>query len=209
MARRTPSSGTTHPNRVTVVTLDNHLVGTLHRAAETLGRSGFDLDVRVHVAGDWDDASELERMAEDVATSRLVLVGQIFLQEHVDRVKPLLERAPAEQMRGVLLSNGELTPFMKLGSFAPGDPADQGRFSAAKILAKLRGKSGGGRDSAKKQLRSLRRARKLLRFVLPRGVAQRVRQQHHRDAPAPGGAVSSRRCARLRDDLDSGPRDVP
>ncbi len=173
MARRRASPVTTHPNRVTIVTLDNHLVGTLHRAAETLGERGFDLDVRVHVAGDWGDPAELDRMARDVATSRLVMVGQIFLQEHVDIVKPLLEDAPDEQMRGVLMSNGELTPFMRLGSFSPGDPAEQGRFSASRILAKLRGKSSGGRDSAKKQLRSLRRARKLLRFVP--GSAQDVR----------------------------------
>ena len=172
-ARRSPSPGATHPNRVTIVTLDNHLVGTLHRAAATLGTQGFDVDVRVHVAGDWSDPSEVTRMAEDVATSRLVIVGQIFLQEHVDIVQPLLESAPDDQIRGVLLSNGELTPFMKLGAFSPGDPADQGRFSAAKILAKLRGKSSGGRDSAKKQLKSLRRARKLLRFVP--GSAQDVR----------------------------------
>src|SRR6056297_3564637 len=126
MARRRASPVTTHPNRVTIVTLDNHLVGTLHRAAETLGERGFDLDVRVHVAGDWGDPAELDRMARDVATSRLVMVGQIFLQEHVDIVKPLLEDAPDEQMRGVLMSNGELTPFMRLGSFSPGDPAEQG-----------------------------------------------------------------------------------
>jgi len=173
MAKRRSSSGTTVPNRVSIVTLDNHLVGTLHRANAALTKQGFDLDVRVHVAGDWSDPAELERMAEDVATSRLVVVGQIFLQEHVDAVKPLLEAAPAEQIRAVLLSNGELTPFMKLGRFAPGDPSDQGRFSAAKILSKLRGKSKGGKDSAKKQLRSLRRARKLLRFVP--GSAQDVR----------------------------------
>jgi magnesium chelatase subunit H len=171
--RRTPSGGGTHPNRVSIVTLDNHLVGTLGRAAAALAKEGFDLDVRVHVAGDWGDPNERERLAADVASSRLVVVGQIFLQEHVDVVKPLLEAAPDDQTCGVLLSNGELTPFMRMGSFSPGDPSQQGRFSPARLLAKLRGKSSGGADSAKKQLKSLRRARKILRFVP--GSAQDVR----------------------------------
>ncbi len=76
----TPRSAHGSP-RVTIVTLDNHLVGALRRAKAKLDRRGWRFDLAVHVAADWDDPAELDRLATDVAASDLVFVSQLFLQE--------------------------------------------------------------------------------------------------------------------------------
>ena len=161
------------PSPVTIVTLDNHLVGALRGAARTLSRRGFDLDLRVHVAADWDAPEHRAALERDVADARLLFVSQLFLQEHVDRMRPLLEAGGDEQTRVVLMSHGDLTAFTRMGSFAPGGGTSSA-WSPAALLKKLRGSNrGGGGDSGQRQLRSLRRARGLLRWVP--GSAQDLR----------------------------------
>lgn len=155
----------------TVVTLDNHLVGALQRARDQLAREGLKLDLRVHVAADWEQPEELERLERDLAESPLVLVTQLFLQDQVDRVKPLLERNDDKHdARVCLMCHGDLAALTRMGRFRPG--ADEGKWSPAKLMKRLRG-SGSGGDSGQRQLRSLKRARGFLRFIP--GSAQDVR----------------------------------
>ncbi len=154
-----------------VVTLDNHLVGALRRARKQLAAEGLDLDLRVHVAADCDQPGETERLERDLAESPLVLVTQLFLQEQVDRVKPLLERNDAHHdARVCLMCHGDLAALTRMGRFKPGEK--QGRWSPASLMQRLRGGRGSG-DSGEKQLRSLKRARGFLRFIP--GSAQDVR----------------------------------
>lgn len=154
-----------------VVTLDNHLVGALRRAARTLAGEGVPLDLRVHVAADWDRADERERLATDLAECELVLVSQLFLQDQVDLVAPLLETHDDVHLARVcLMCHGDLAALTRMGRFHPGSGAS--KWSPASLLKRLRGKSGSG-DSGKRQLRSLKRARGLLRFIP--GSAQDVR----------------------------------
>lgn len=155
----------------TVVTLDNHLVGALHRANERLRREGIELDLRVHVAADWDAPSERERMARDLEESPLVLVTQLFLQDHVDAVAPLLdEHADRHAARVCLMCHGDLTNRTRMGRFEPGAAK---KWSPAGLMRRLRGRSKEGGDSGERQLRSLKRAGKILRFIP--GSAQDVR----------------------------------
>jgi magnesium chelatase subunit H len=155
----------------TVVTLDNHLVGALHRANERLGREGIDLDLRIHVAADWDAPSERERMDQDLEESPLVLVSQLFLQDHVDAVTPLLDaHADRHAARVCLMCHGDLTNRTLMGRFEPGAKK---KWSPAGLMRRLRGRGKDGGDSGERQLRSLKRAGRILRFIP--GSAQDVR----------------------------------
>ncbi len=156
----------------TVVTLDNHLVGALRRAHGGLTRRGYELDLRIHVAADWDLPGEQERLARDIAASGLVLVSQLFLQEQVDLVAPLLDAAPDDQTHVVIMSHGDLTSRTRMGTFSPGS-GDGSPWSPGALLRRLRGSRASSGDSGRRQLRSLRRARKLLRWVP--GSAQDLR----------------------------------
>lgn len=170
--RRAPSSpgGSGDPRAVplTVVTLNNHLVGALRRAADRLRRQGIPLELRIHVAADWDAPGERERLAADVAESPLVLVSQLFLQEQVDAVLPLLDAH--QGTRVCLMCHGDLTRRTRMGRFAPGET---GKWSPAGLLKRLRGRGKNGGDSGERQLRSLKRAGRILRFIP--GSAQDVR----------------------------------
>jgi len=173
-ARRRPSgrSGSRRSGvPFTVVTLDNHLVGALHRADARLRREGIDLDLRVHVTADWDAPGERERLEADLSESPLVLVTQLFLQDHVDAVAPLLDaHADAHAARICLMCHGDLTNRTHMGRFEPGAA---GRWSPGGLMRRLRGKAREGGDSGERQLRSLKRAGKFLRFIP--GSAQDVR----------------------------------
>ncbi len=77
------------------------------------------------------------------------------------------------------MSHGELTSMTRMGHFHPSGKGG-GRFSPAALLKRLRGAVRGGKggsdgssDSGKRQLRALRRARGLLRWVP--GTAQDLR----------------------------------
>ncbi|MEJ2540840.1 MAG: magnesium chelatase subunit H, partial [Gemmatimonadota bacterium] len=162
-----PADGVPFP----VVTLDNHLVGALHRANQRLRRQGIHLDLRVHVAADWQAPGEPERMARDLAESPLVLVTQLFLQEHVDAVAPLLDtHGDGHAARVCLMCHGDLTNRTRMGRFEPGAAS---KWSPAGLMRRLRGRSREGGDSGERQLRSLKRAGRMLRFIP--GSAQDVR----------------------------------
>lgn len=155
-----------------VVTLDNHLVGALKRARRRLAAEGLELDLRIHVAADWERPGELERLEQDLAECPLVLVTQLFLQDQVDVVRPLLERHDdRHDARVCLMCHGELAALTRMGRFHPG--ASKSRWSPASLMKRLRGGGSGSGDSGERQLRSLKRARGFLRFIP--GSAQDVR----------------------------------
>jgi magnesium chelatase subunit H len=155
----------------TVVTLNNHLVGALRQAARHLEKAGHPIDLRIHVAADWSDPASLERLAGDVAASRIVLVTQLFLQDQVDRVAPLLDAAgDSEQTQVCVMCHSDLTQRTHMGGFNPGAPS---RWSPAGLMRRLRGGRSGGGNTGKRELRNLKRAQKILRFVP--GSAQDLR----------------------------------
>lgn len=161
-----------------LVTLDHHLTGAFRRTAERLSAEVPGLRLDLHVAADWDGNEEaVQACRQDLEVADLVVVTQMFMPAHADVIRPILE-ARREEYRALvcILSEPGITRLTSMGGFVMGSGSEGGWFR--KILARLRGASGGagasGRDSGRRQLSTLRRLPQLLRFIP--GRAQDMRQ---------------------------------
>jgi len=167
-----------------VVTLDNHLAGAWREARETLAREVPGLELRLHVAAEWgSDPGAADRCREDLASAHLVLVSQIFLEEHIQVIRPVLEEHRERyDALTCILSAGEIVRLTRIGRFSMGgkkDPAGEeaapkkGAWSPMSLLKRLKGEGKGGRASGRRQMLVLKGLPKLLRFIP--GPAQDVR----------------------------------
>jgi len=162
------------PYRLVLVTLDGHVAGAWRRASRRLEEERPGLRLRLHSASEWGSGNGArERCRADLEKADLVVATQIFLDDHVRHLRPALEAA-RERCDAVvcLLSAPELVELTRMGGFEPGG---EGSVLSG-LLSRLRGRPAverGGRTPGERQMRFLRRAPRLLRFVP--GKAQDVR----------------------------------
>ncbi|MEM6852067.1 MAG: magnesium chelatase subunit H, partial [Pseudomonadota bacterium] len=158
--------------RFTIVTLDNHLAGAAQRAAAKLRRSRPGLELRYHAASDWaSDPESLAACKEDIASSDIILVTMMFIDEHIQAIRPALAaRREACKALVVAMSAGEIIKLTKMGGFSMDKPA-KGPLA---LLKRLRGGGkGGAPNSGAKQMAIVKRLPKLLKFIP--GKAQDLR----------------------------------
>ena len=72
--KRKPTSAADTSLKFVLVTLDNHVTGSLRRAANGLEKEAPGLEVKVHAAADWGDANTLERCRADIASGDIIVV---------------------------------------------------------------------------------------------------------------------------------------
>jgi magnesium chelatase subunit H len=173
------------PVQVVLVTLDNHLAGAWRGARDTLLKEFPGLDLRFHVAADWGaDPSSAERCRADLASADLVFVSQIFLEEHIQAILPVLtEHRERYEALVCILSAGDIVRLTRMGRFSMGGPKveeaegaeapKKGAWSPVALFKRLKGEGKGGRSSGRRQMLVLKGLPKLLRFIP--GPAQDVR----------------------------------
>ena len=171
MKRKRTSAAET-PLRLVLVTLDNHVTGSVDRAAATLARELPGLEVRTHAAAAWGKEPEtLERCRADIAQGDIVLVTMLFLEEHISAVLPALA-ARRDHCDAMIccMSGAEVMKLTRMGRFTMDGEAK----GPVALLKRLRGKTGKAKASAgAQQLTVLRQLPKILRFIP--GTAQDVR----------------------------------
>jgi magnesium chelatase subunit H len=157
--------------RVVIVTLDNHLSGSVERAAAQFAREGSGIVIDFHAASDWDrNPAALEKCREDIARGDIIVATMLFLEDHINAVMPALtaRREDCDAMLG-LMSASEVVKLTRLGDYRMDKPAS----GPMALLKKLRGSAKPGQSGGAGQMKMLRRLPKMLRFIP--GTAQDVR----------------------------------
>jgi magnesium chelatase subunit H len=171
MKRKRTSAADT-PLRFVLVTLDNHVTGSVDRAAAALGKDLPGLDVRTHAAAAWDkQPEELDRCLADIAEGDIIVVTMLFLEEHISAVLPALAARQGDCDAMICcMSGAEVMKLTRMGRFTMEGEAK----GPVALLKRLRGKTGNAKSSAgAQQLTVLRQLPKILRFIP--GTAQDVR----------------------------------
>ncbi|MEQ1710591.1 MAG: magnesium chelatase subunit H, partial [Hyphomicrobium sp.] len=161
--------------RVVIVTLDNHLAGTVARAEETLRHEVPGLSLRLHAVSGWEaDSAGRERCLADIASADIIIVTMLFMEDHIHSVLPALT-ARRDDCDAIVccMSAGEVIKLTRLGQFR----MDKPEGGVVSLLKRLRGNSSkAGADkpaSGARQMEMLKRLPKILRFIP--GTAQDVR----------------------------------
>ncbi len=159
------------PVRVVIVTLDNHLAGSVDRAQRTLAKDIPELTLSLHAASEWgDDADALARCLDDIAQGDIVIATMLFLEPHIQAVLPALKaRRDACDAMICCMSAGEVMRLTRIGRFNMSGEA-KGPMA---LLKKLRGSKKEGASNGANQMAMLRRIPQILRFIP--GPAQDVR----------------------------------
>ncbi|MEL6369584.1 MAG: magnesium chelatase subunit H [Pseudomonadota bacterium] len=156
--------------RVAVLTLDNHLAGSVARACRSLRKQVPGLTYSYHAAADWEDRPDaLEQCKSDIAQAEIVIVTMLFMDQHINAILPTLtaRRETCDAMV-CALSAGEVIKLTRLGDFSMAS-SDSGVLA---MLKRLRG-SKKAASSGAGQLAMLKRLPKILRFIP--GKAQDLR----------------------------------
>jgi magnesium chelatase subunit H len=173
MRADTPPSKQDRPDHchVVIVTLDNHLSGSIDRARVRFQKAGLPVSIGFHAAADWDKPGKLEATRADIARADIVLVTMLFLDEQIRMIKDALTARREECDAMVcLMSQSDVVKMTRMGDYRM-DAPPKGPLG---WLKKLRGTSkDGAPNSGAAQLAVLRRLPKLLKFVP--GTAQDVR----------------------------------
>src|SRR5262249_39654117 len=141
MMPKPTSAADATPVRVVIVTLDNHLAGTVDRARRELARDLPGLDLQLHAAVEWaEDPAALERCRAAIEGGDIVIAVMLFMEEHIQAVLPWLQarRERCDAMIGCM-SAGEIARLTRLGRFE----MSGGQGGALALLKRLRG---GGKD---------------------------------------------------------------
>ncbi|MGJ7506182.1 magnesium chelatase subunit H [Variovorax sp. GT1P44] len=163
--------------RVVIVTMDSHLASATERAHRTVAKTFPGLQLSVHAAAEWgDDPQALARCLDDIARGDIVIATMLFMEDHFQPVLAALRarRAHCDAMV-CAMSASEVTGLTRMGRFDMAAPTT----GPLAFLKRLRGKPADGADAGARttagarQMRTLRRLPKILRFVP--GTAQDVR----------------------------------
>ncbi|MEM1142561.1 MAG: magnesium chelatase subunit H [Pseudomonadota bacterium] len=166
------TSAADRPFHFVLVTLDNHVTGSVERAGLSLAKEAPELKVSVHAAADWGASREsLERCHADILSADVVLVTMLFMEEHINAVLPQLRaRQPHCDAMVCCMCASEVMKLTRMGRFS----MDKEASGPIALLKRLRGKSQAGKGSAgAQQLSVLKRIPRILRFIP--GTAQDVR----------------------------------
>jgi magnesium chelatase subunit H len=156
--------------RVTIVTLDDHLAGTVVRAQALLRKSIPGLTLSLHSAAQWgEDEAALERCTQDIASADIVIATMLFMEDHIKAVLPALQaRRDSCDAMVVAMSSGDVARLTRMGRFTTHAEGGLRTF-----LKKLRGKTEKSGVAGASQMKMLRRIPRLLRFIP--GAAQDIR----------------------------------
>ncbi|WGH80255.1 cobaltochelatase subunit CobN [Jannaschia ovalis] len=159
------------PYRVAIVTMDAHSAGTVARVGARLAGEFPGLAVSVHAAAEWAETpAALDVARAAVASADIVVCGLLFIDEHIQAIRPALEarRDGCDAMVG-MVSDPAIVKLTRMGELDMGQPSS----AAVQLLRKLRGSKSPSGSSGEKQMKMLRRLPKLLRFIP--GKAQDLR----------------------------------
>ncbi len=156
--------------RVTIVTLDDHLAGTVVRAQALLRKSIPGLTLSLHSAAQWgEDEAALERCTQDIARADIIIATMLFMEDHIKAVLPALQaRRDSCDAMVVAMSSGDVARLTRMGRFTTHAEGGLRTF-----LKKLRGKTEKSGVAGASQMKMLRRIPRLLRFIP--GAAQDIR----------------------------------
>ncbi|MBI1391967.1 MAG: magnesium chelatase subunit H [Alphaproteobacteria bacterium] len=158
---------------VVVLSMDARLVAAAADAQTQLRHDLPGLNIRVHVAADFEsDPATLTAAVRDVESADVIIAGMMFLDQQIAPILPALKaRAPKCQAIVGCLSAPEIVKLTRLGAFRMDKPDS----ALTRALKKLRG---GGKPAAsggagKQQANMLRQLPKILKFIP--GPAQDLR----------------------------------
>jgi len=147
-----------------LITLDNHVTGSVERAAEKLAADAPGLKVAVHAAADWNGETDaLERCRADIAAGDIIVVTMIFLEDQISAILPALQ-ARRDHCDAMIccMSGAEIVKLTRMGKLT----MDGEATGPMALLKRLRGKTGKAKASAgSQQLTVLRQLPKILRFI--------------------------------------------
>ncbi|MEE4348283.1 MAG: magnesium chelatase subunit H, partial [Paracoccaceae bacterium] len=149
--------------RVVIVTLDSHAFGPVERVMHSLLRDYPGLNVSIHAAAEWGETPGSFEAAElAVASADIVVANLLFLEEHVARILPALERRrdACDAMIGVI-ADASIVKLTKMGALDMMKPAS----GTMQLIKKLRGSSKPSSSSGQQKMAMLRRLPKMLRFI--------------------------------------------
>jgi magnesium chelatase subunit H len=158
------------PVRVVILSLDSHLGGAVQAAQTDLRRTFPALTLDFHAACDWDRIpGTLDRAIADVGRADIIIASMLFIEEHTRAILPALlaRRESCDAIVGCM-SASEIVQLTRLGGFDMSKPAT----GPIALMKRLRG-SGDKERAGEKQMKTLRRLPKILRYIP--GVAQDVR----------------------------------
>ncbi len=171
-ARIPAASRRSAPNvSVVILTLDSHMASAVDRARAALSDELPGLSLTLHAVTEWkSDEAAAERCRRDIEAADFVVANMLFLEEHIEKVKPWLEarRDHCDCMMGCL-SAAEIVKLTRLGDFSMANP--QG--GAISFLKRLRGRTKPGTSAGHGQMKVLRAIPRILKYIP--GKAQDVR----------------------------------
>ena len=160
------------PVNVAIVTLDAHMAAAAERAEVRLRQTMPGLRLNVHSTTDWGDDAAKARAEADVASADFVISNMMFMEDHINSVRPWMEarRDDCDAMVGTL-SAGDIVKLPRLGAFDMSQPAS----GAVSLLRRLAGRKKGSKQPSggARQMKMLRTLPRMLRFIP--GKAQDVR----------------------------------
>lgn len=158
------------PVRVVILSLDSHLGEAVRRAELDLRRTLPSLTLEFHPASEWDrNPDALNAARRGVESADIVIASMLFLEDHIRSILPALKarRDTCDAMVGCL-SASEIVQLTRLDRFDMSKPAS----GPIALMKRLKG-SGDRAKAGEKQMKTLRRLPKILRYIP--GVAQDVR----------------------------------
>ena len=165
-ARATPIS-------IVIVTMDYHLASVVDSAASLLRKQVPGLTMSLHAAAEWENEAALSRCKAAIEAADIVICNMMFMEDHIQAILPVLSarRASCDAMI-CTMSAPEITKLTRIGRFDMSAP--QSPLMA--MMKKLRGKvgtKGAAADAGARQMKTLRRLPKILKYIP--GTAQDVR----------------------------------
>ncbi|MEM1433658.1 MAG: magnesium chelatase subunit H [Pseudomonadota bacterium] len=160
--------------RIAIVTLDTHLAGSVARAAAQL-RSAAGATITLHAASEWATAPQaLACCKAAIAEADVVLVAMLFVEEHIQAIRPALE-ARREHCDALVcvLSAPEVSQLTRMGSLDMCKPQGGALAWLKRLRGNRRDSSSAAAGAGSRQMSMLRRLPQLLRFVP--GTAQDLR----------------------------------
>ena len=171
MTRKPITAAEATPVRVVIVTLDDHLAGSVARAQTALRRELPGLRLEMHSAAHWgEDEAALARCNEAIGGADIVIATMLFMEDHLRAVVPALEaRRDSCDAMVVCMSAGEAAKLTRMGRFTTHSSTGGLRG----FLKKLRGRTEKSGVAGANQMKMLRRIPRLLKFIP--GAAQDIR----------------------------------
>ena len=171
MAAKRPTVVDTTPIKVVILSLDSHLGAAIRAAEADLRRTHPGVSLAFHPASEWErHPKTLARAIEDIGNADFIFATMLFIEDQIRAILPALQarRDSCDAIVGAM-SASEVVQLTRLDRFDMSKPAS----GPIALMKRLRGGSGDKAKAGEKQMKTLRRLPKILKFIP--GVAQDVR----------------------------------